>query len=146
MGLQTDIIFVKALRADQSLLADLAAGDIYNTTIAMPDKELDNAELPLIIVSYDGMTNEPGTKDGMEGCSDTVNIAVMIAAPTREDLAGFTERVRTQIRSFFEDADPDDEDFELIPVDYSLSASRVMYDDEKPCYWQVLNYECDTNI
>ena len=47
MSLQTDIIFVKALRADENLMAQLPAGDVYNTTIALPDEDLDNAPLPL---------------------------------------------------------------------------------------------------
>ena len=46
MSLLTDIIFVKALRANAALMKELAAGDVYNTTIALPDEELDNAELP----------------------------------------------------------------------------------------------------
>jgi hypothetical protein len=41
MSLQTDIIFVKALRANADLMAQLAAGDVYNTAIALPDEDLD---------------------------------------------------------------------------------------------------------
>ena len=63
MSLLTDIIFVKALRADENLMAQLPAGDVYNTAIALPDEDLDNAPLPYIIVSFDGLTNDVETKD-----------------------------------------------------------------------------------
>ncbi|MBQ5756867.1 MAG: hypothetical protein IIV88_06385 [Erysipelotrichaceae bacterium] len=63
MSLQTDIIFVKALRANADLMKQLAAGDVYNTAIALPDEDLDNAPLPYVIVSFDGLTNDVETKD-----------------------------------------------------------------------------------
>ena len=84
MSLLTDIIFVKALRADQSLMKMLPAGDVYNTTIALPDEDMDNAPLPYVIVSFDGLTNDQETKDDpYESESDTVSISIEIAAKTR---------------------------------------------------------------
>jgi hypothetical protein len=54
--------------------------------------------------------------------------------------------VRNQVHQFFLAADPrTDEDYELIPNDYQFSAQSVNYDQLKPCYWQVLSYQCDTN-
>ena len=38
MSLQTDIIFVKALRSNAELIEQLPAGDVYNTAIALPDE------------------------------------------------------------------------------------------------------------
>ena len=51
MSLITDAIFVKALRSNAALIAQLPAGDVYNTAIALPDEDADNAPLPYIIVS-----------------------------------------------------------------------------------------------
>lgn len=145
MSLLTDIIFVKALRADETLTVKLAAGDVYNTTIALPDEKLDNASLPYVIVSFDGLTNDVETKDDpYKGDSDNVTISIEIAAKTRPELGELAEEVRRQIHQYFTDADPDDEDADLIPEDYQFSASRVNYDSMKPCYWQVLTYQCDT--
>lgn len=145
MSLLTDIIFVKALRADENLMGKLAAGDVYNTTIALPDEDLDNAPLPYVIVSFDGLTNDVETKDDpYEGDSDNVTISVEIAATTRPELGELAGEVRRQIHQYFVDADPDDEDADLIPDDYQFSASRVNYDSMKPCYWQTLTYQCDT--
>ena len=146
MSLQTDIIFVKALRADEELMAKLAAGDVYNTAIALPDEDLDNAPLPYVIVSFDGLTNDIDTKDDpFESDSDAVNISIEIAAKTRTELGQLAEAVRHQVHQYFLDADPTDEDADLIPHDYQFSAQAVNYDSLKPCYWQVLTYQCDTN-
>lgn len=145
MSLQTDIIFVKALRANADLMAQLAAGDVYNTSIALPDEDLDNAPLPYVIVSFDGLTNDVETKDDpYEGDSDRVTISIEIAAKTRPELGQLAEDVRRQVHQYFVDADPTDEDADMIPLDYQFSAQQVNYDQMKPCYWQVLTYQCDT--
>ena len=146
MSLQTDIIFVKALRANADLMAQLAAGDVYNTAIALPDEDLDNAPLPYAIVTFDGLTNDIDTKDDpFESDSDSVNISIEIAAKTRNELGQLAEAIRRQVHQYFINADPTDEDYELVPTDYQFSAQAVNYDSMKPCYWQVLSYQCDTN-
>ena len=146
MSLQTDIIFVKALRANADLMKQLAAGDVYNTAIALPDEDLDNAPLPYIIVSFDGLTNDVETKDDpYEGDSDNVTISIEIAARTRPELGQLAEAVRSQVHDYFVNANPNDDDYDLVPLDYQLSAQAVNYDQMKPCYWQVLTYQCDTN-
>ena len=146
MSLLTDIIFVKALRSNTTLMAQLPARDVYNTTIALPDEDLDNAPVPYIIVSYDGMQNEAQTKDGYEGEADKLQISIEVAAPTRPELGEIMESVRETVRDFFEDIATTDEDYGLVPLDYALSAGPVSYDADKPCYWQVLKYDCDTNL
>lgn len=146
MSLQTDIIFVKALRANADLMAQLAAGDVYNTAIALPDEDLDNAPLPYAIVTFDGLNNDIDTKDDpFESDSDSVNISIEIAAKTRNELGQLAEAIRRQVHQYFINADPTDEDADLIPHDYQFSAQAVNYDQMKPCYWQVLSYQCDTN-
>ena len=146
MSLQTDIIFVKALRADEELMAKLAAGDVYNTAIAMPDEDLDNAPLPYVIVSFDGLTNDIDTKDDpYESDSDAVNISIEIAARTRSELGQLADAVRHQVHDYFVEAEITDDDFDMVPLDYQFSAQQVNYDQMKPCYWQVLTYQCDTN-
>jgi hypothetical protein len=143
MSLQTDIIFVRALRENQELMAQLPAGDVYNTAIALPEPEAENAPLPYIIVSYDGMTNDQTTKDSFEGDTDTVTIGIEVAATTRKELFDITQAVRTTVLAFFEQLPEDDTDIAEAPLDYQLSATAVNYDDLKPCYWQRLSYQCD---
>ena len=146
MSLITDAIFVKALRSNDELIEQMPAGDVYNTAIALPEEEADNAPVPYIIVSFDGLTNDVETKDDpYEGESDDVTISIMIAARTRSELGQLADAVRQQVHRYFVDADPTDEDADLIPHDYQFSAQEVIYDSSKPCYWQVLTYQCDTN-
>lgn len=147
MSLQTDIIFVRALRSNTELIAELPAGDVYNTAIALPEQDADNAPLPYAIVTFDGMQNDQTTKDSFESDFDNVTVSIEVAAATRDALHDLVQNVRSTVLQFFESlqADPTDEDFALVPLDYQLSASAVRYDDLKPCYWQVLTYQCDTN-
>lgn len=147
MSLLTDIAFISALQQDEVLLGMLQAGDVYNTSIALPDENLDNAPLPYIIVSYDGMVNDQQTKDDLEGPTDTVDVTIEIAAKTRRELGIIAARVRKTVHDFFSqkwDGTIDDDLAELIPDDYQLTASGVQYDSLKPCYWQTLGYQCDT--
>lgn len=148
MSLQTDIIFVKALRSNAELMAQLPAGDVYNTAIALPDEDADNAEVPYIIVSYDGLNNQDSTKDSsFDGLTDMVTVGIEIAAKTRPQLAELAIMVRNTIRDYFRQHVllRDDEDYELIPNSYQLQAQQVQYDSLKPCYWQQLAYQCDTD-
>jgi hypothetical protein len=147
MSLITDIIFVRALRSNSELMAALPAGDVYNTTIALPDEEVLNAPVPYVIVSYDGMQNESQTKDNSyEGDTDNVQIGIEIAAKTRKQLGELATQIRETVKDFFENLADDDPDFDLVPLNYNLTAQGVNYDSDKPCYWQVLNYQCDTNV
>lgn len=147
MSLLTDIIFVKALRSNAELIGQLPAGDVYNTAIALPDEEAENAPLPYIIVSFDGLNNQDTTKDdAFESESDRVQIGITICTGEREELGDMAVAVRTTIREYFREhyGDETDEDFALIPDDITLNAQGVQYDSMKPCFWQVLNYQCDT--
>lgn len=144
MSLLTDIIFVKALRSNAALMSMLPAHDVYNTTIALPDEDMDNAPVPYIIVTFDGMQNEDQTKDGYEGDTDRVQIGIEVAAQNRPQLGELVSAVRNTVREFFENITDADEDYNLTPQDYALSAGPVSYDQDKPCYWQVLSYNCDT--
>ncbi len=143
MSLLTDIIFVKALQSNTTLLEKLAAGDVYNTSIALPDQDLDNAPVPYVIVSFDGLVNDQSTKDTFEGETDTVQVSVEIAAKNRKQLGELATLVRRTIREYFSEVDEDSEDADLVPYDYQFSADRVQYDPLKPCHWQILRWQCD---
>ena len=149
MSLITDAIFVKALRSNAALIAQLPAGDVYNTTIALPDEDIDNAPQPYVIVSFDGLQNQDQTKDDdFEAESDNVQIGVTVCAETRPQLGELAMAVRKTLREYFREhqGDDSDDDFALIPEDMTLQAGAVQYDSLKPCYWQQLTYQCDTNI
>lgn len=143
MSLQTDIIFVKAIKSDTELLQQLAIGDVYNTAIALPDEDIDNADVPYVIVSQGEVVNDGTTKDDYEGDTDTVSITIEVAARTRAELGTLADRIRKTVRRYFMASEEGDELHDMVPLDYQFSAKPVTYDPLKPCWWMELNYQCD---
>lgn len=145
MSLQTDIIFARAIRADDSIMEAIGQR-LYNTAIPLPDEDADNVPVPYVILTFDALTNDQSTKDDMpyEGDEDNVTVGIEVAATTREQLADITIAIRRQVQQFFSSLSEDDEDYALVPLDYHLTAQAVQYDSQKPCYWQRLSYQCET--
>ena len=143
MSLITDAIFVKALRSNAALIASLPAGDVYNTAIALPDEDLDNADVPYVIVSQGEGVNDGTTKDDYEGDTDSVNITIEVAARTRAELGTLADRIRKAVRRYFRASEEGDELHDMVPLDYQFSFKPVTYDPLKPCWWMELNYQCD---
>ena len=146
MSLITDKVFFNALRSNAELM-QMVDGRIENTTIPVPDEELLSEPVPYIIITYDGMQNEGHTKDNSyEGDTDRVQIGIEVTAEDRETLGRIMQTVRQTVIDYFEDTEGHSwDDYEYIPVNYTISASPVGYDSMKPCYYQSLNYQCDTN-
>ena len=143
MSLQTDIIFVAAIKSDPELLRQLAIGDVYNTAIALPDEDLDNAEVPYVIVSQGEGVNDGTTKDDYEGDTDSVNITIEVAARTRAELGTLADRIRKAVRRYFRASEEGDDFHDMVPLDYQFSFKPVTYDPLKPCWWMELFYQCD---
>lgn len=151
MSLATDSIFVSALKSNSDLLYKLTESldddgttvidetpRLYGTAIGLPDEDADNVPVPYVIVTFDGLTNDQGTKDDRyESEYDTVNIGVEVTAKTLDDLHDLTQMVRDTILSYLRTND-------TAIMDYNFAAQQIQYDSLKPCYWQVLTYQCDT--
>ena len=144
MSLITDKVFYNALLSNDELVE--AVGErIENTSIPVPDEEYVNEPLPYIIITFDSLQNEGWTKDNsFEGDNDKVQISIEVQAENREQLGDLTQMIRDTIISYFENIDPSSEDYDLVPDDYTFSASQVAYDPDRPCYGQILTYQCDT--
>ena len=137
MSLATDSIFMKAIQSDASLMQKIG-GRLYGTAIPLPDEDLDNVPVPYIIVTFNGLTNDQGTKDDRyESRYDKVEIGVEVTAKTLDDLHVLTEMVRDTILSYLRSRT-------TAVDDYLFTAEGIQYDSMKPCYWQVLRYQCDT--
>lgn len=145
MSLITDKVFYNALRQDADLMA-MVDGRIENTSIPVPDDDLKNQPLPYIIITYDGMQNDGFTKDNdYEGDTDHVQIGILTAASDRETLGDIMQRIRQTVVDYFQQADDQQPDFALVPLRYTLEATPVDYNSLVPCYYQTLQYDCDTN-
>ena len=111
---------------------------LYGTAIGLPDEDADNVPVPYVIVTFNGLTNDQGTKDDRyESEYDTVNIGVEVTAKTLDDLHDLTQMVRDTILSYLRTNN-------TAIMDYNFAAQQIQYDSLKPCYWQVLTYQCDT--
>jgi len=146
MSLITDKVFYNALRASAALM-ERVGGRIESTTIPVPDDQLNNEPVPYIIISFDGLQNEGYTKDNSyEGMTDKVKVSVEVAAQTRDELGEITQAIRDTVIAYFEDTEDHAwDDYDYVPNNYTFSASPVAYDSMKPCYYQTLTYDCDTN-
>ena len=136
MGLSTDSIFIYALSASEDIM-QAVDGRLYGTAIPLPDEEADNVPVPYIIVTFNGLNNVDETKDDMyESDYDSVNIGIEVIGKTLGHLHDLTEMVRDVIHQSFVNNET--------PVEgYQFSAQPIIFDSEKPGYWQVLNYQCE---
>ena len=148
MSLATDSIFTTALQSNSELMATLGyvaptltdkgkPARLYGTAIPLPDEDLDNVPVPYVIVTFDGLNNDAGTKDDRyESEYDRVNIGIEVVGKTLEDLHGLTQMVRDTVLAYFRAT-------ETAVEDYTFTADAIQFDSMKPCYWQTLRYQCD---
>ena len=144
MSLATDSIFITALQSNSDLMEalgyDAQTGEnarLYCTAIPLPDEDADNVPVPYVIVTFDGLTNDQGTKDDRyESEYDTVNIGVEVTARNINELHDLTQMVRDTILSYLREND-------TAIMDYNFAAQQIQFDSLKPCYWQVLTYQCE---
>jgi hypothetical protein len=147
MSLITDKVFYNALRSNASLMEQVG-GRIESTSIPVPDEQLDNVPVPYIIITFDGLQNDGFTKDNdFEGNTDHVQVGIEVAADTRDELGDIMQAIRETVVAYFEDTEGHAwDDYDFVPLNYTFTASPVGYDSEKPCYFQTLTYNCDTNV
>ena len=144
MSLATDSIFITALQSNGDLMEalgyDAQTGEparLYCTAIPLPDEDAENVPVPYVIVTFDGLTNDQGTKDDRyESEYDTVNIGVEVIARNINELHDLTQMVRDTILSYLREND-------TAIMDYNFAAQQIQFDSLKPCYWQMLTYQCD---
>ena len=135
MALNIDSIFISALTS----ISSLVEGRLYGTAIPIPDEDLDNAPVPYLIVSFDGLQNDQYSKDDYEGETDTVQISVEVCESTLAKLHALTQAVRDAIHTYMTEHGD-----EKGILDYTFTTGSINYGSYKPCYYQVLNYSCST--
>ena len=138
MGLSTDSIFIAALSASEDIM-EATGGRIYGTAIPLPDEDAENVPLPYIIVTFESLQNGDQTKDDLyEGSEDKVAIGVTVGARKLGALHDLTQMVRDVLLDYFRNN-------ATAVEDYDFSAQAIQFDSMKPCYWQVLSYQCEVN-
>jgi hypothetical protein len=138
--LELDELFYNALMADAELVAAVG-GRIESTCFEVSPDEQDNTQLPCIIVTDDGLTNNVGTKDDVwEGSEDRVQASVEVDGRDPKEVKQLIRMVRKaisdHIASLYDQG-------EYIPTLQSEQTNGVAWDWMKPCYHSTITYQCD---
>ena len=142
MAIELDEIFFNALMADAELV-QAVGGRIESTCFEVSPDEVDNTKLPNIIITDDGITNQPTTKDmTWEADEDRVQASVDVAAEDPKQVKQLVRMVRKAIANYIEALDPTKDE---IPCLQSLQTRGVEWDWMKPCYHSAIIYQCDVD-
>jgi hypothetical protein len=135
-----DEIFFNAIMADADLVLAVC-GRIESTCFEVSPDDIDNTQLPNIIITDDGLTNQPDSKDvEWESREDRVQASVDVAAETPKQVKQLIGMVRKAIANYIQTLDDQGED---IPYLQSIQTAGVAWDWMKPCYHDVITYTCD---
>ena len=137
--MELDELFFNALMADADLVLAVS-GRIESTCFEVsPDGE-DNTQLPCIIVTDDGLTNQPTDKDvEWESSQDRVQASVEVSAKDPKDVKTLIRMVRKAIANYISSLYDKGED---IPTLQSIQTNGVAWDWMKPCYHETITYQC----
>ena len=140
MAIELDEIFFNALMADAELVLAVG-GRIESTCFEVSPDNKDNTLLPNIIITDDGLTNQPTYKDATwEADEDRVQASVDVAAEEPKQVKQLIRMVRKAIANYIEALDPTKDE---IPCLQSLQTTGVEWDWMKPCYHSAIIYQCD---
>ena len=135
-----DELFFNAIMADADLVLAVG-GRVGSTCFEVSPDETDNTLLPNIIITDDGLTNQPDSKDvEWESREDRVQASVDVAAETPKQVKQLIGMVRHAIANYIQALDDQGED---IPYLQSVQTAGVAWDWMKPCYHDVITYTCD---
>ena len=138
--MELDELFFNALMADADLVLAVG-GRIESTCFEVSPDEQDNTPLPCIIVTDDGLSNQPTDKDiEWEAGEDRVQASVEVDAKDPKQVKQLIRMVRkaiaNYITSLYEKGDE-------IPCLQSVQTNGVAWDWMKPCYHSTITYQCD---
>lgn len=135
-----DELFFNAIMADADLVLAVG-GRVESTCFEVSPDETDNTLLPNIIITDDGLTNQPDSKDvEWESREDRVQASVDVAAEDPKQVKQLIGMVRKAIANYIQALDDQEEE---IPYLQSVQTAGVAWDWMKPCYHDVITYTCD---
>ena len=142
MAIELDELFFNALMADAEVVLAVG-GRIESTCFEVAPDEKDNTKLPNILIMDDGLTNQPTTKDmEWEADEDRVQASVDVAAADPKQVKQLIRMVRKAIANYMATLDPAKDE---IPCLQSVQTTGVAWDWMKPCYHDVISYQCDVD-
>lgn len=141
--LNIDQFFYAALR-DNKNVRSLVQANIFNTERTIAEQRAD--DIPYIIVTFDGANNDGGYKDEVMARLNEASVSILCVATRRSKLAELTETVMNAIREACETYDIYEahSEWKFYISGINPSAKQVEYDENKPCYFQWLVFDCKT--
>ena len=138
--LELDELFFNALMEDADVVLAVG-GRIESTCFEVSPDDTDNTQLPNIIITDDGLTNQPDTKDAeWESQIDRVQASVDVAAEDPKQVKQLITMVRKAIANYVK---AEYEKGEEIPNLRSVQTTELAWDWMKPCYHKAVIYQCD---
>ena len=138
--MELDELFFNALMEDADLVLAVG-GRIESTCFEVSPDEQDNTPLPCIIVTDDGLSNQPTDKDiEWEAGEDRVQASVEVDAKDPKQVKQLIRMVRKAISNYITSLC---EKGEEIPCLQSVQTNGVSWDWMKPCYHSTITYQCD---
>jgi len=138
--IELDELFFNALMADADLVLAVG-GRIESTCFEVSPDEQDNTQLPCIIVTDDGLTNNQTTKDTeWESDEDRVQASVEVDGRDPKEVKQLIRMVRKAIANYIASLYDKGEE---IPNLQSVQTNGVAWDWMKPCYHSTITYQCD---
>lgn len=138
--LELDELFFNALMADADLVLAVG-GRIESTCFEVSPEEQDNTQLPCIIVTDDGLTNQTTDKDAeWESSEERVQASVEVDGRDPKEVKQLIRMVRKAIATYIASLYGEGEE---IPTLQSVQTSGVAWDWMKPCYHETITYQCD---
>jgi hypothetical protein len=140
--LRLDEIFYKAITADTELM-QAVGGRVKSTCFEVPPTEQDNTELPYILILDEGKQPAQTTKDDEWMPSQwRVSAGVEVAAISPNDVDTLIMKVMRAISNYIISMSIHGEDFPYLNEGFPQTQG-VSWDWEKPCYFDVVHYQCN---
>lgn len=134
-------ILFDAINADSAIMESVG-GRVVSTCFEVPPDELDNTQLPNIIISNDGFTNNSTTKDCVwESDEDVVQATVDVAAKSPHEVDTLVAQVRSAIDRYITTLYLNGERTPDLQPNFPTS-NGVQWGWMKPCYYQQISYQC----
>jgi len=138
-------IFYDALTADESIVA-LCGTRIKSTCFEIPPEKEDNTPLPYILILDYGLVASQSTKDDEWMPSMMrVSAGVEIGADSPNDVWELQMKVMRAIATHIESLAAQGEDVPYLVEDFPQTEG-VAWDWTKPCYHDIIHYQCDIDV
>ena len=132
-----DEILYNALRADADVM-EATGGRVKDVVFEVGDDGKDNVPLPYIVVIDAGSQEQPETKDcEWLPAEDHVQAGIEVSAESPKQVREMIRMSRKAVARYIETLEPKD-----TPYLDSMSRDGVAWDWTKPCYFDVLRYQC----